>query len=493
MIDDSFRSPAANGTHRGGRQAAELSQRPVEPTMTAPTALEKPRDDTPTHADRFPVATAELERIAAVVLDAARKGGATAAETDVSQGVGQSVTVRKGEVETIAYNRDKGVSVTVYLGRRRGHASSADFSDASIRDTVGKALAIARYTAEDPCAGLADADRLARGWPDLDLYHPWNLTVDDAIELGREAEAAALAVDRRLTNSEGASVSRGESEFVYANSLGFSGGYRSSRHHIDVSVIGEDKDGMQRDFWYTAARSPQDLQRADEVGRAAGERTARRLGARPLATIECPVLFEAPEASDLIGAFVQAVSGGSLYRKSSFLLDSLGQEIFAPHLSIREEPHLPRGRGSAPFDAEGVATSPRDVVERGVVRGYFLGSYSARKLGMSTTGNAGGSHNLVVSHGDDDLAALMRRMGRGLLVTEQLGQGVNAVTGDFSRGAAGFWVEGGEIAHPVEEVTIAGNLREMFRDIVAIGRDVDRRGARHTGSILVGRMTVGGR
>jgi len=492
MIDDSFRSPAANAL-RGGRQAAELSFTRVDPTMTAPTALENPRDDAQTHGDHFPVATAELERVAAVVLDAARKGGATGAETDVSQGIGQSVTVRKGEVETIAYNRDKGVSVTVYLGQRRGHASSADFSDASIRDTVGKALAIARYTAEDPCAGLADPDRLARNWPDLDLYHPWSLAVDEAIELGREAEAAALAVDRRLTNSEGASVSRGESEFVYANSQGFRGGYRSSRHHIDVSVIGEDKDGMQRDFWYTAARSPRDLQRGSEVGRIAGERTARRLGARPLATIDCPVLFEAPEAADLIGAFVQAVSGGSLYRKSSFLLDSLGQEVFAPHVSMREEPHLPRGRGSAPFDAEGVATAARAIVERGVVRGYFLGSYAARKLGMSTTGNAGGSHNLVVSHGDDDLPALMRRMGRGLLVTEQLGQGVNAVTGDFSRGAAGFWVEGGEIVHPVEEVTIAGNLREMYRDIVAIGRDVDRRGSRHTGSILIGRMRVGGR
>ncbi|CAG1008253.1 PmbA protein [Burkholderiales bacterium] len=461
--------------------------------MPAPTALVRPRDATATHAARFPVATAELARVAAVVLDATRTGGATSAEVDVSQGIGQSVTVRKGEVETIAYNRDKGLSVTVYVGRRRGHASSADFSDASIGDTVAKALAIARFTAEDPCAGLADPDRIARSWPDLDLYHPWDLSVEEAIALGREAEAAALAVDRRLVNSDGASVSRGESEFFHANSLGFGGGYRSSRHHIDVAVIGEDAGGMQRDFWYTAARSPRDLASGVEVGRIAGERTTRRLGARPLETLDCPVLFEAPEAADLIGAFVHAVSGGSLYRKSSFLVDSLGKEVFAPHVSMREEPHLARGRGSAPFDAEGVATAPRDVVERGVVRGYFLGSYSARKLGMATTGNAGGSHNLVVSHGDDDLPALMRRMGRGFLVTEQLGQGVNAVTGDYSRGAAGFWVEGGEIAYPVEEVTIAGNLREMFRDIDAIGRDVDRRGSRHTGSILVGRMTVGGR
>jgi PmbA protein len=288
-------------------------------------------------------------------------------------------------------------------------------------------------------------------------------------------------------------VSRGESEFVYANSHGFRGGYRSSRHSIDVSVIGEDASGMQRDYWYSAARAPGDLARGTDVGRVAGERTVRRLGARPLATVECPVLFEAPEAVDLIGAYVQAVSGGSLYRRSSFLVDSLDTEVFAPHVTIREEPHLPRARGSAPFDAEGVATVPRVVVDAGVVRGYFLGSYAARKLGMRSTANAGGSHNLVVSHGDDDLPALMRRMGRGLFVTEQLGQGVNAVTGDYSRGAAGFWIEGGEIAHPVEEVTIAGNLKRMFRDIVAIGRDVDRRGSRHVGSILIGRMTVGGR
>ncbi len=461
--------------------------------MTAPNALDRRHDAPPAHGSRFPVSTGELERVAARVLDAARKGGATAAETDVSQGVGQSVTVRKGEVETIAYNRDKGVSVTVYLGSRRGHASSADFSDASIESTVEKALAIARYTAEDPCAGLADPERLARRWPDLDLYHPWDLSVEEAIELGRETERAALAVDPRLVNSEGASVSRSESEFVYANSQGFRGGYRSSRHHIDASVIGEDASGMQRDFWYTAARSPQDLEDAAKVGRIAGERTARRLGARPVATIECPVLFEAPEAVDLIGAYVQAVSGSSLYRKSSFLVDSLGKEVFAPQVSMHEEPHLKRGRGSAPFDAEGVATARRVVVDRGVVSGYFLGSYAARKLGMTTTANAGGSHNLVVTHGDDDLPALMRRMGRGFLVTEQLGHGVNAVTGDYSRGAAGFWIEGGEIAHPVEEVTIAGNLRDMFRDIVAIGRDVDRRGSRHVGSILVGRMTVGGR
>ena len=443
-------------------------------------------------SQRFPLPTEDLERIAAEIVAIAMGGGATAAETDVSQAVGLSVTVRKDEVETISYNRDKGISVTVYVGQRRGNASTADFAPEAVRAAVEKALVIARHTADDPCAGLADPERLAREIPDLDLYHPWDLTVEEAIALGRETEAAALRVDRRLTNTEGSSVARAESEFVYANSLGFLGGYRSSRHHLDCSVIGEDANGMQRDHWYTAARAPSDLLSAAEVGRIAGERAARRLNARRLGTVECPVLFEAPEAGDLIGSFVAAVSGGALYRRSSFLLDSMGRQVFAPQVSIREEPHLPRGRGSTPFDNEGVATHPRDVVRNGVVEGYFLGSYSARKLGLATTGNAGGSHNLVVSHGEDDLPALIRRMGRGLFVTEQLGHGVNPVTGDFSRGAAGFWVENGEIAYPVEEITIAGNLAAMYRDIVAIGADVDRRGSRHVGSILVSRMTVAG-
>jgi PmbA protein len=440
----------------------------------------------------FPVSTATLERVAAAILDAAKSAGATAAETDVSQAVGQSVTVRKDEVETIAYNRDKGIAVTVYIGARRGHASTADFADDSIRATVDKAIAIAKFTAEDPFAGLADPARLAHDPADLDLYFPWDLSVDQAIELGRTAEAAALAIDPRINNSEGSTVAHGESEFVYANTLGFRGGYRSSRHHIDCAVVGEHDGAMQRDYWYTAARAPEDLLPAEEVGRIAGTRTARRLNARQIATLDCPVIFEAPEAGDLIGSFVHAVSGGSLYRKSSFLLDSLGRQIFAPHVQIREEPHLPRGRGSAPFDNEGVATAPRDVVANGVLQGYFLGSYSARKLGFSTTGNAGGAHNLVVTPGGDDLEALLARMGRGLLITEQLGQGVNPVTGDYSRGAAGFWIEDGAIAYPVEEITIAGNLKQMFADIVAIGRDVDTRGSRRTGSILISRMTVAG-
>lgn len=445
-----------------------------------------------TSENHFALAAGTLADLAAQVLDQARAGGATAAEVETSQAFGQSVTVRKGDVETIAYNRDKGIGVTVYVGLRRGHASTADFAPDAIRDTVAKALTIARHTADDPCSGLADPALLAHAWSDLDLSHPWPLTVDQAIELGRECEAAALGVDARISNSDGASVSVHEAQFVYANSNGFSGGYASSRHGIHCSVIGEKGGAMQRDDWYSSARSPADLLPAREVGREAGLRTLRRLGARKLATTECPVVYEAPIATGLIGHFVSAVSGGSLYRRSSFLLDSVGKEVFAPQVSIREEPHLMRGQASAPFDDEGVATHPRSVVDEGVVQGYFLGSYSARKLGLKSTANAGGNHNLIVSHGDEDLPALLKRMDRGLLVTELLGQGVNPVTGDYSRGAAGYWIEDGEVAYPVEEITIAGNLTCMYRDIEAIGNDVDRRGSRHCGSILIGAMAVAG-
>ena len=441
---------------------------------------------------RFPMASEALRQISQTVLARARANGATAAETEVSQGFGQSVSIRKGEVETIEYTRDKGVNVTVYVGKRRGHASSVDTSESALVATVDKALTIARYTEEDDAAGLADPDRLARNLPDLDLYHPWDILVDDAIEIARNCERAALDVDKRITNSEGASVSAHESEFVYANSLGFSGGYKGSRHGISASVIAEDGGSMQRDYWYTSSRLHGEMQNAEAVGRIAGERCVRRLNAVKLTTRNAPVLFEAPIASGLIGHFVGAISGGSLYRKSSFLLDSIGQQVFAPHISISELPHVPRGVASAPFDDEGVTTSARDVVRDGVVQGYFLGSYSARKLGMTTTGNAGGTHNLIISHGDDDFQAMLRRLDTGLLVTELLGQGINPVTGDYSRGAAGFWVEKGEIAYPVEEITIAGNLRDMYRRIVAIGNDVDRRGSRQTGSILLDEMTIAG-
>ena len=434
----------------------------------------------------------QLAALSQIVIEHAMKSGATAADTEISEGVGQNVSVRKGEIETIEYNKDKGAGVTVYIGRRRGHASTSDLTAAALKSAVDKALTIARYTAEDEAAGLPDADRLAKNPPDLDLYHPWALSVEEAAERARACEAAALAADRRLTNSEGASVSTHASHFIYANSLGFCDGYAGSRHGLSVAVIGEDKGSMQRDYWYSSARDGSHLDTPETVGRIAGERTVRRLNGRKLDTRTCPVIFEAPIATGLIGNFVAAVSGGSLYRQSSFLLDSLGTTVFAPHIDIRETPFERGGLGSAPFDSEGVACLERDVVKAGTVEGYFLSSYSARKLGMQTTGNAGGSHALTVSHGDLDLAGLLREMGTGLLVTELLGHGANMVTGDYSRGAAGFWVENGEIQYPVEEITIAGNLAGMFKGIVAIGRDVERRGSKRVGSILIDRMTVAG-
>jgi PmbA protein len=402
------------------------------------------------------------------------------------------VTVRRGAVETIEYNRDKGVGVTVYIDQRRGHASTSDFAPKAVRETVEAALSIARFTASDDAAGLADEALLAREVADLDLYHTWSLPVESAIDLARECEAAALAVDPRITNSEGASVSTQQSHFAYGNTLGFLSGYPSSRHTVMCSVIAGEGDGMQRDDWYVQARAAADLEDARLVGRHAGQRCVRRLGARRLATMQVPVLFEAPIASSLLGHFVGAVSGGSLYRKASFLLDSLGQQVFSPLVRIRDVPDLKRGLASSPFDDEGVATHRRDVVERGVLQGYFLGSYSARKLGMASTGNAGGNHNLLLDSTGEDFSTLLKKMGRGLLVTELLGMGVNQVTGDYSRGAAGFWVENGEIAYPVQEITIAGNLKDMFRAIGAVGTDVLVRGSRQCGSILVDGMTVAG-
>jgi len=434
----------------------------------------------------------ELRQIARDVLEHAKTKGASAAETEVSEGYGQSVTVRRGEPETIEYNRDKGVGVTVYIGRQRGHASTSDFAPKAVRETVEAALSIARFTASDDAAGLADEVLLAREVADLDLYHPWPVSVDSAIEMARECEAAALGVDPRITNSEGASVSTQQSHFAYGNTLGFLSGYPSSRHTLMCSVIAGAGDGMQRDDWYATARAASDLEDFGEVGRRAGQRCVRRLGARRLATMQVPVLLEAPIASSLLGHFVGAVSGGSLYRKASFLLDSLGQAIFAPLVHIRDVPDLKRGLASSPFDDEGVATRRRDVVEHGVLQGYFLGSYAARKLGMTSTGNAGGNHNLILDSTGEDFPALLKKMGRGLLVTELLGMGVNQVTGDYSRGAAGFWVEAGEIAFPVQEITIAGNLKDMFRGIVAVGTDVVVRGSRQCGSILIDRMTVAG-
>lgn len=439
----------------------------------------------------YPIST--LQQIARDILQHAQKGGASACETNVSDGFGQAVTVRRDAVETIEYNRDKGLSVTVYIGQKRGHASTSDFSPQAISDTVTAALSIARYTADDDCAGLAEAELLAKNYPDLNLYYPWQISVEEAIDLAKSCEQAAYAADKRITNSEGATISVSESQFIYANSLGFMGGYPLSRHSVSCAMIAEHGDSKQRDYWYSVARDAADLEPVQSIGEKAGKRSAARLGARKIDTREVPVLFEAPIASGLIGHFASAVSGGSLYRKSSFLLNSIGQQIFAPDIQILERPYLHKGLASGPFDDDGVATVDRNVVENGVVQGYFLGSYSARKLGMRTTGNAGGTHNLIMQNGAAiSFDALLKQMGSGLLVTELLGHGINAVTGDYSRGASGFWVENGAISYPVEEITIAGNLKDMFQGIAAIGNDVIVRGSKQCGSVLINRMTVAG-
>ncbi|MCG3769805.1 MAG: Metalloprotease PmbA [Nitrosomonadaceae bacterium] len=450
-------------------------------------------NDIATSSVRFSYPYSTLQQIARDILSYAKEGGATACETEVSDGFGQNVTVRRDEVETIEYNRDKGLSVTVYIGQKRGNASTSDFSPQAVRDAVSAALSIARYTAADDCAGLADTDLLASEFPDLELYFPWDLPVEQAIQLAQTCEAAAFAVDKRITNSEGGSVSLSESQFVYANSLGFMGGYPTSRHSISCAVIAGRDANMQRDYWYSVARNSADLDQADSVGKKAGSRSVARLGAKKIATCEVPVLFEAPIASSLIGHFVGAISGGSLYRKSSFLMDSVGKQVFAPDIQIQEKPHLKKGLASSAFDDEGVTTVDRKVVENGVVQGYFLGSYSARKLGLRTTGNAGGNHNLILDNGARvPFSELLKRMGKGLLVTELLGQGVNSVTGDYSRGAAGYWVEGGEIQYAVEEITIAGNLKDMLPGICAMGNDTLVQGSKQCGSLLIDRMTVAG-
>ncbi|HWQ40270.1 MAG TPA: metalloprotease PmbA [Burkholderiales bacterium] len=443
-------------------------------------------------SDSFAYSLDALKEIVRDALAHAVARGATAAEAEASEATGQNVTVRRSEVETIEYNRDKGLGVTVYVGKQRGHASTSDLSGAAVRTAVQAALSIARLTASDEFAGLADPELLATEFPDLDLFHPWPIEVEEAIDLARRCEQAAFDADPRVSNSEGATVSAQQSHFAYGNTHGFLAGYPSSRHTLSCAVIAGKDDNMQRDDWYSVARAACDLEPVAQVGAKAGSRAARRLGARKIGTVQVPVLFEATVASSLLGHFVAAVSGGNLYRKQSFLLDSLGKQVFPRFVRIIDDPTVPRGLASSPFDDEGVATRLRAVVSGGSVQGYFLGTYSARKLGMKSTGNAGGNHNLIMESTGEDFPALLRKMGRGLLVTDLLGQGVNLVTGDYSRGAAGYWVENGEIAYPVQEVTVAGNLEEMFRHIVAIGTDVLVRGSRCCGSILLERMTVAG-
>lgn len=452
-----------------------------------------------TEAQGFAYSREQFEQLVDDALTLARGLGASDAAVEVSEGAGLSVSVRKGALENVERNRDKSIGVTVYLGQRRGNASTSDFSRAALEQTVRAAYDIARFTAEDPMAGLPDAADLAtpaQAGRDLDLIHPWDIDAERARELALRCEAAAMATDRRITNSEGAGVSAQQSHFFMGNTRGFRGGYASSRHGLSVSPIAGRGAGMQRDYWYTSMRDPSLLAAPEAVGRYAAERALSRLHSRKIATCEVPVLFESTLAAGLIGAFVQATSGGSLYRKATFLEGSLGQQVLAGHLDLDEDPLVAKGKGSAPFDDEGVATRARRVVDAGVVQGYFLSSYSARKLGMKTTGHAGGAHNLLLTSRrtkpGDDLEAMLAKLHRGLFVIELMGQGVNGVTGDYSRGAAGFWVEGGRIAYPVHEVTIAGNLRDMLKAVVAVGADAYTSGSRTTGSVLIERMKVAG-
>jgi PmbA protein len=434
----------------------------------------------------------ELREGVASALAEATRLGASGAEASLSLSRGMVVTVRLGEVETVEHTRDRGLGVTVYFGQHTGSASSSDLRATAIRETVRAAASIAKYTAADDCAGLADPDTLATDIPDLDLHHPWALGSEAAIELAQRCEAAARDTDARIRNSDGASVSSHEGVEVYGNTHGFLGTVAATRHGLSCAVIAQNESGMQRDYWYSAARRAGDLEAAEQVGRSAAQRSLRRLDARKLATRRAPVVYEAPVAASLLSHFVGAVRGSSLYRQASFLLDRLDQPVFAPQVRIDERPHLKRALGSAPFDNEGVATRDRDLVRDGILQGYVLDSYSARKLKLRTTGNAGGVHNLSIAPGERDLAGLLAQMHTGLLVTELIGFGVNTVTGDYSRGAAGFWVENGEIQYPVEEITVAGNLKDMFRQLVAVGSDVDLRGNIRTGSILIDGMTIAG-
>ncbi|MBS0002857.1 MAG: metalloprotease PmbA [Thioalkalivibrio sp.] len=433
------------------------------------------------------------ERVA-MILDHARACGASAAQAAVSHNVGLAVTVRRGEVETLEYERDQQMGLVAYFGQSKGAASTTDFSPEALRQTAEAACRIARHTEPDPHAGLPDPDEQARDWPDLQLDHPWDCPAGRAIDLARQVETAGFGVDPRVDNSEGASVSTRRAMSVLGDTQGFMGGYRSTRHSISCALVARGDGGMQRDYAYGTSRDPSWLPAGEAIGREAAERALRRLGARKLGTRQCPVLFVPEMARSLIGSFARAVSGGAQYRKSSFLLDAAGQEIFPDWMHIVEDPLLPGALGSAPFDGEGVRTRPRDLVTAGVLQDYILDSYAARRLGLRTTGNAGGARNVSVKPhpGEKGLQALLSDMGTGLLVTEMIGQGVNLVTGDYSRGAAGFWVENGEIAYPVEEITIAGNLRDVFRGIGAVGSDVDIRGNIRTGSILVEAMTVAG-
>jgi PmbA protein len=447
---------------------------------------------TPASSNQLSHSQQDLQDLVAMAIEEARKLGATDSEVGISVDTGLAVTARLGEVETLEYQRDRGMGITVYRGKRKGSASTGDLRPQTIRETIAKAFSIAGFTAEDECAGLPDPQDLARDIPDLDLSHPWTIEPDAARDLAVACEAAALGADKRITNSEGATLSTHQGLRVFGNSLGFIGGFPSSMHSLSCVVVAQDDAEMQRDYWYSSVRDWREMEDGESIGKQAAARALRRLNARKLATVTAPVLFVPELARGLMGHFLGAIRGGSQYRRASFLLDAAGQQIFPSWLQISERPHIPKALASSPFDSEGVATRDREIIKDGVLTGYVLSTYSARKLGLRTTGNAGGIHNLIVSSGQDDFQALLKKMNRGLMVTELMGQGINGVTGDYSRGAAGYWIEDGAIAYSVNEITIAGNLKDMYRDIVAVGNDVDARGGIRSGSVLLEKMTIAG-
>lgn len=435
-----------------------------------------------------------LKNIIQNILDEAKKQGATSAEVDVNTHKGFTVHARQREVESIEYHQDKIIDITVYIGKRTGAASLSDIRPEAIRSAVKAACNIARFTDEDPCSGLADKNLLAFNFQHLDINYPWNITVAEAVDMAVACETKALEMDKRIVNSEGSSVVTSHSWHAYGNSEGFIGIFPATRHEISAVLIAKQGDEMQRDYSYSVATDPHALEKIDVIAKKAVERTVRRLGAQQLKTCKAPVIYLSEEpARGLLGHFVSAIQGGNLYRKSSFLLNQLDKQIFPEHITMTENPHLPKGLGSAPFDNDGVATRSNIFIDKGVLRSYSLGVYSARKLGMQTTGNAGGVHNLSVTTGNKNFTELLKKMDTGLVITELMGNGVNLVTGDYSRGAAGYWVEKGEIKYPVEEITIASRLQDMYRNIVEIGSDIDRRGNILTGSILIEEMTIAGK
>jgi PmbA protein len=436
------------------------------------------------------VKPAALQRAAEMVLEQAKKQGATASEAGVSHSTGLSVTVRHGDVETLEYNNDTSLGLTVYIGDSKASASTSDLSEQAIKDAVTEACSIAKHTEADPSAGLADKALMATDFPDLSTYHPWDINAEQAIELATECEQAGFDVDTRISNSEGGSVSSHQGERIYANSHGFMGRSTGTRHSLSCTLISEDSNGMQRDYWYDLARDARDLTSAKSIGQRAAENTLSRLNPQTVPTGSYPVVFAADIAPSLFGQFISAIRGGALYRQSSFLIDHLGKQIFPEFMHIHEQPHLIKGLGSATFDSEGVSTSPRDIIRDGVLQGYVLDSYSARKLNMTTTGNAGGVHNLTIEHNDIGFDAMLKQMSTGVLVTETMGMGVNIVTGDYSQGAAGFWIENGEIQHAIDEFTIASNLRDMFMGIQAVANNIEARSSTRTGAVWIDNMMV---